>query len=131
MTPELQQEYTNLYLKELQIGQAQEYFFAKLTVTDQYGTKTQKWAECLMQGNWAVAYRTLDGKNIGSFENVGTTEAPVWGYRENLPEDVKKSTEDKIIANRVADWQEKVTVLAQKQIAMDHQTGFQKAYGSL
>lgn len=131
VTPELQQEYTNLYLKELQIGQAQEYFFAKLTVTDQYGTKTQKWAECLMQGNWAVAYRTLDGKNIGSFENIGTTEAPVWGYRESLPEDVKKSTEDKIIANRVADWQEKITVLAQKQIAMDHQTGFQKAYGSL
>lgn len=131
VTPELQQEYTNLYVKELGIAQAQEYFFAKLTVTDQYGTKEQKWAECLMQGNWSVAYRTLDGKNIGSFENIGTADAVVWGYRENLPEDVKKSIEGKIVANRVPDWQEKVTVLAQKQVAMDNQSGFQKAYGSL
>jgi len=108
VTPELQQEYTNLYVKELQIAQAQEYFFAKLTVTDQYGSKVQKWAECLMNGNWSVDYRTLDGKNIGSYTNVGTTEATVWGYRENLPDNVRKATEDKIIANRVPDWQEKV-----------------------
>ncbi len=131
ITPELQQEYTNLYLEELTIAQAQEYFFAKLTVTDEFGSRTQKWAECLMKGNWAVDYRTLDGKNIGSFENVATAEAPVWGYRENLPEEVKKATEDRIIANRVPDWMEKVTVLAQKQLAMESETGFQKAYGSL
>jgi hypothetical protein len=55
----------------------------------------------------------------------------VWGYRENLPEDVKKAMRIKIIANRVPDWMEKVTVLAQKQLAMDSETGFQKAYGSL
>lgn len=131
VTPELQQEYTDLYLKELQIAQAQEYFFAKLTVTDSLGVKTQKWAECLMQGNWSVEYRTLDGKNIGSFENIGTTTTPVWGYRENFPEDVRKAIENKIVANRVPGWEEKVTVLAQKQLAMDNQSGFQKAYGSL
>lgn len=131
ITPELQQDYTDLYLSELNIAQAQEYFFAKLTVTDEYGTRTQKWAECLMKGNWGVDYRTLDGKNIGSYENIATPDAPVWGYREDLPQDVKKAIEDRIIANRVPDWMDKVTLLAQKQLAMDNETGFQKAYGSL
>lgn len=131
ITPELQAEYTELYLAELTIAQAQEYFFAKLTVTDEYGTKTQKWAECLMKGNWAVDYRTLDGKNIGTFENIATTDSPVWGFREDLPENVKRGIEDGIVANRVPDWMEKVTVLAGKQIAMDGENGFQRAFGSL
>lgn len=131
VTPELQQEYTNLYLNEMQLAQSQEYFFAKLTVTDQYGAKVQKWAECLMQGNWSVAYRTLDGKNIGSFENIGTASAPVWGYREGLADDVKAGLENRIIASRVPDWMEKVTLLAGKQLAMDGESGFQRAFGSL
>lgn len=131
VTPELQQAYTNLYVKEMALAQSQEYFFAKLTVTDQYGSKVQKWAECLMQGNWSVAYRTLDGKNIGSFENVGTATTPVWGYREDLGNDSKLAIENRIVSSRVPDWMEKVTLLAGKQIAMDGETGFQRAFGSL
>jgi len=131
VTPELQQAYTNLYLSELAIAQGQEYFFAKLTVTDQYGAKVQKWSECLMQGNWTVLYRSLDGKNIGTFENIATADNPVWGYRENLPENVRKSIEDNIVLKRVPDWQDKVAVLAGKQIAQDGENGFQRAFSSL
>ena len=42
------------------------YFFANLPVTDKFGSPHLKWAECLMIGNWAVYYRTLDGKHIGT-----------------------------------------------------------------
>ncbi len=82
VSPELQEEYSTLYLSELEIARSNEYFFAKVSVTDELGTKTSKWAECLMRGNWGVYYRTLDGKNIGVYENVGTSDTPRWGFRE-------------------------------------------------
>src|SRR5262249_6416840 len=39
VSPELQEAYTKLNLKELEIAQGNEYFFAKLRVTDEFGNK--------------------------------------------------------------------------------------------
>ncbi|MGC9054069.1 MAG: hypothetical protein ACP5KS_09325, partial [Candidatus Hydrogenedens sp.] len=38
ITPELQNEFTRLYLDEIEIGKIQEYFYAKINVKDSLGT---------------------------------------------------------------------------------------------
>lgn len=132
VSPEIQEAYNKLYLTELEIGQANEYFFAKLRVTDEFGNKSSKWAECLMQGNWSVAYRTLDGKNIGEYSNLAAPGEPVrWGFRENLPQDVKVNLEQKVFASRVEGFEEKIAVIATKQLAAEEGTAFQAAFSSL
>lgn len=132
VSPELQEDYTKLYLKELEIAQSSEYFFAKLRVTDEFGNKTAKWAECLMQGNWSVLYRTLDGKNIGEYTNLAEPGEPVrWGFREGLSKDETKHFEDKIFANRVEGFEEKIAVIAAKQLASEEGNAFQRAFDSL
>ena len=131
ITPELQNIYTDLYLKELQLASSQEYFFARLIVTDRFGAKYAKWAECLSKGNWAVYYRTLDGKNIGSFENLSGDNTAQWGCNEALAPAVMKQIEEQILASRVPDFAEKVQVLAEKQVAMEDATPLQRAFDSL
>lgn len=131
VSPELQEEYSSLYLGELEIARSNEYFFAKVSVTDELGTKTAKWAECLMRGNWGVYYRTLDGKNIGVFENVGTSDTPRWGFREGLPVEAQKAVESTVISCRVADYQFKVQQLAQRELAAKDGTNFQRNFDSL
>lgn len=131
VSPELQEEYTSLYLKELEMARSSEYFFANLPVTDALGTTTSKWAECLMRGNWGVYYRTLDGKNIGVYENLGTVDTPRWGFRENLPDDAKSHIEMTVISNRVPDFQNKVQMLAERQVASQDGTIWQRNFDAL
>ena len=132
ITPELQQAYTDLYLKELEIASKQEYFFARLPVHDELGTRTEKWAECLMKGNWGVYFRTLDGKNVGVYQNTNElSSTPVWAFHETLAEPVRKEVEQNIIAARVPDFEAKVRVLAEKQLAMQESSGFQRSFDSL
>jgi hypothetical protein len=131
VTPALQDAYTDLYLKELAIAQSQEYFYSKIPVVDSYGSRVHKWAECLMNGNNSVNYRTFDGKNIGVFSNMGTGEDTAWGFMEDLSPSAKKEIEDKIVANRVEGFEEKVQALAERQISLEDETGMQRAFSSL
>ncbi len=131
VTPELQQQYTDLFLDEIERSTDQEYFFARLIVTDRFGAKHAKWAECLMKGNWSVYYRTLDGKNIGMYTNIGDAQTPHWGYLEELPDSVKRQIEDEVIATRVEDYDKKVAVLAEKQLAMDDRSALQRNFDAL
>lgn len=132
VTPELQQEYTNIYLEELNVSQSSEYFFARLGVQDEFGNRAFKWAECLMQGNWGVLYRTLDGKNIGVFTDISGGEgSPRWGFKEALSKDSTRELEDRIISSRVDDWESKVAVLAEKQLASEDGTSWQRNFESL
>jgi len=95
------------------------------------GIKTAKWAECLMRGNWGVYYRTLDGKNIGVYENLGTSDTPRWGFREGLPIEAQKAVESTVVSCRVADYQVKVQQLAQRELAAKDGTSFQRNFDSL
>lgn len=131
VAPDLQEEYTSLYLREMEMARSNEYFFANLPVTDSLGTVSSKWAECLMRGNWGVYYRTLDGKNIGVYENIGTVDTPKWGFRETLPADAQKHVEAMVIANRVPDFQNKVKMLAERQVASQDGTVWQRNFDSL
>ena len=131
VTPALMDAYTSIYLRELEIGSTTEYFFAKIPATDRLGNKEMKWAECLMKGNWAVYYRTLDGKNVGSYQNVGEPGTPQYAFIETLPEKVQKQIQEEILANRVPDYEDKIAVLAQKQLITNEGTQLQRVFDSL
>jgi hypothetical protein len=133
VTPDLLDAYTTLYLKELDIASATDYFFARIPVTSRIGVKETKWAECLMKGNWAVYYRTLDGKNVGSYENTAQPgQVPAYAFRETLPENVQKQINLEITASRGPDAEAKLKALAEKQTIMDGDTSsFQRVFNSL
>ena len=86
-----------------------------------------------MKGNWAVYYRTVDGKNIGSYENLSPGEpTPLYGFRETLPDTVQKQIESEVVASRGEGYQEKLKALAEKQVVSEgNDTPFQKVFNSL
>lgn len=131
VTPSLQDAYTGLYLKELEIAQSQEYFYSKIPVVDAYGSRVHKWAECVMQGNHEVVYRTFDGQNIGVFTNLGSGESPAWGFNENFAPAAKKELEARVFASRVPGFEEKIQALAEREYSMEGETEFQKVFSSL
>lgn len=131
VTPELLNEYTDLYMDELQIAASREYFFAKIPVQTPLGTEELRWAECLMNGNWSVYFRTIDGKHVGSYENVSGTQPPQYAFREDLPQSVRSEIEDQIVSARVEGYEEKIAVLHQKQEIYETNSRMQSRYNSL
>ncbi len=132
ITPELQKEFTKLYQDEIEIGKRQEYFYAKINVKDSLGTPVNKWAECLMKGSWGVYYRTLDGKNIGVFQNLKPEAiTPVWGFQEGLPPNVVAQIENEIASARPADFEQVVVKLAEKQLSTGPKSSLQRLYSSI
>jgi hypothetical protein len=129
--PDMMREYTSLFLKELEIAESREYFYARIPVEDRYGGRHMKWAECLMNGNWSVYYRTLDGKHIGIYENVGTAQTPEYAFVQFLPAAVEKSIETQIVNSRTPGWEEKVRLLADKQELITSETEWQRWFSSL
>lgn len=130
--PALLDEYTSLYVTELEISQAREYFFAKLPVTDRFGTRTNVWAECVMNGNHGVYYRTLDGAHIGVYQNVasdGPAQYKFIDMKGDTP--AAKQIEAEIFASRTPGYEEKIELLAQKQILVDDKSNLQKKFDSL
>ena len=131
VTPALMNSYADLYVKELEIAASQQYFYAKVPVTDAFANITYKWSECLMKGNHVVLYRSLDGKNIGEYRDLGNSAAPMWRFKEDLPSRMRKAIEDEIVASRVPDYREKVKVLARKQQSLEKGTALQRSFDSL
>jgi len=133
VTPDLLDAYTTQYLKELDIASLTAYFFARIPVTNRIGIKETKWAECLMKGDWAVYYRTLDGKNIGSYENTAQPgQTPEYAFRETLPSDIQKHIDQEIVASRGPNAESDLKALAEKQTIMNGDTSsFQRVFSSL
>lgn len=132
ITPELQKEFSNLYLSEIELSKKQEYFYAKIPVKDSLGTPVNKWAECLMKGTWGVYYRTLDGKNIGVFQNTKPGAiTPVWGFQEDLPPHIKTQIEQEIALARPPDFEQIISRLAEKQLSAEPKSTLQRLYSSL
>lgn len=129
--PALMNDYTDLYISEMDIAASREYFFAKIPVHDILNSKVMKWAECLMNGNWSVYYRTIDGAHLGSYENVAGQNPPRYEFREDLPESVRGEINDQITAARVSDYEEKIAVLNQKQAIFGDKTNLQEVFDSL
>lgn len=130
--PALLDEYTSLYLKELEISQAREYFYAKLPVVDRFGTKSNSWAECVMNGNHGVYYRTLDGQHIGVFQNTASEGPAKYSFLDMKADSAAaKQIEAEIFASRTPGYEEKLELLAQKQLVVDDKSDLQKKYDSL
>lgn len=131
VTPGMLQDFTTLFLEELEIARTRRYFFARLPMEDRFGVTHMKWAECVMNGNWSVFYRTLDGAHIGSYENVAQVGIPVFEYRDLLPREVQKAIEETIVASRTEDYEERVMMLAERQAELEVTTRFQRVFDSL
>ncbi|GMW00645.1 MAG: hypothetical protein AMXMBFR84_17820 [Candidatus Hydrogenedentota bacterium] len=129
--PALLDEYTNMYLDELKIAGTREYFYAKIPVRDRFGTPSEQWAECLMNGNWSVYYRTLDGKHIGVFENLAMEGTPNYGFNEKLPKEVQLRIEQEVFAKRPVGFEQQLVQLAGKQNVQDEKSDMQRLYDSL
>ncbi len=129
--PELLRAYTALYRKELEIARAREYFFAKVPTRDRFGTDRDVWAECVMNGNWSVYYRTIDGKNIGVFQNVAESGPPRYEFVQNLPPEMVREIEATIASRRTPDYLDKIQLLAEKQNIVETKTSWQRVYNSM
>jgi hypothetical protein len=129
--PALMTEYTELYLAELGIAASREYFFARIPVHNRLGDIEYFWAECLMNGNWSVYYRTLDGKHVGSYENVSGTATPDYVFREDLSGDKISDIEGDIIASRVDGYEDKFEVLRRKQAVYEQSSKLNKNFTTL
>jgi hypothetical protein len=130
VSPELLDAYTNLYLDEMEIAQSREYFFAQIPVSNRYGYIEQKWAECLMNGNWGVYFRTLDGRQVGVYQNTSQSNVPDYKFVQ-FDDAVEKQIEQEIVANRPPDFDQKISVIAERAVANDNRTTFQRGYDSL
>jgi len=129
--PALLREYTALYLKELDIANSREYFYAKIPVTSRYGAPGAMWAECVMNGNWSVYYRTIDGKHLGVYSNVAEEGPPRYEFQERLPGALAKEVEETIMITRPEDYERKMQILVEKQTVADSRTHAQAIYDSL
>lgn len=130
--PALLDEYTSLYLAELEISQSREYFFAKLPVVDRFGTKSTSWAECVMNGNHGVYYRTLDGQHVGVYQNTATEGPAKYEFFDMKPDsDSARLLQSQIFAARTPGFEEKIEMLAQRQLVVDDKSDLQKKFDSL
>lgn len=129
--PELLNEYTSLYMAELAIAQSREYFFAKVPVADRFGVRGTMWAECVMNGNWSVYYRTIDGAHIGVYENIASSGTPRYEFRDHTVKELRANVEKTIAAMRTPDYQQKIAALVEKQTIVDHKSEGQRLYDSL
>ncbi len=130
VTPELLNAYTDLYLGELRIAAAQEYFFASLPLIDRYGNRSDKWAECVMEGNQAVYYRSLDGLNAGVYRNGGTAETPAWQFYEEIEPERQEMLAARIAPYRVKGYEQKVQLLTGQE-AQKEKTPISRVFSSL
>jgi hypothetical protein len=132
VSPELLDEYTAQYLRELEIASAQKYFFAKIPVKDRFGVRKMSWAECLMNGNWNTYFRTLDGEHIGIYKNVSTSGAPQFTFvEEALDEMAKANIQQEIFTSRTPGFEGQVKLLAERELALDDKDDMQKVYDSM
>jgi predicted nucleic acid-binding Zn-ribbon protein len=128
---ELLNEYTSLYLKEMQIAAAREYFFAYLPLTDELGNKKREWTECLMLGNQAIYYRALVSGRTGIYTNLGDAQNPMWGFKQKLDEETALQIAGEIRAARSDNAMARIEYLTERQNTQETDSGLQKTYSSL
>ncbi len=129
--PQLLDEYTSLYLAELAISSSREYFYARIPTRDQLMNTNYRWAECLMNGNWSVYFRTLDGATVGSYENVAGSGPPRYEFRQDVQADLRTDIIAAIESARPEDWEQKFQMLREKEKIYEAKTELQRDYESL
>lgn len=90
---------------------AHKYFLTKILVTGADGAQQPAVAECVLRGDGAFCYRTIDGAHVGVFERAPGGEPGQWVYREELQADEKTRIEQEIAEARPADYEDKIKAL--------------------
>ncbi|MFP4171800.1 MAG: hypothetical protein ACLFV4_02710 [Candidatus Hydrogenedentota bacterium] len=129
--PDLLEDYTELYLEELEIAERREYFFARIPVQDRFGTTRNKWAECLMNGNWSVYFRTIDGTHSGIYMNMAESGDPRYEFVLDLPRETRSHVEEAVTHHRSSAYEQQVEALAGQDKELQTETAWQRAFGSL
>jgi len=129
--PQLLDEYTSLYLAELAIASSREYFFARIPVQDTLNQTYYRWAECLMNGNWSVYFRTIDGNTVGSYENTAGSGPPQYEFRQDIQSGLRGDIVNALESARPEDWKEKFQVLREKQKIYEAKSNLQRDYESI
>ncbi len=129
--PQLLDEYTSLYLAELGIASSREYFFARIPVQDSLDQTYYRWAECLMNGNWSVYFRTIDGNTVGSYENVAGSGPPQYEFRQDVQSGLREDIIAALESARPEDWQAKFQILREKEKIYEAKSPLQRDYESL
>ena len=131
VTPSLQEGYANLVETELEIAAKEIFFFANLPVLNKLDLPSKKWAECLMRGNHAVYYRTLDGTNTGVFKDVSESSEPEWRFVEDLPSEALKDIEATLVGARTSGFEKNKSFLQAKEMEAKDESKIQRVFGSL
>lgn len=131
VTPDILNQYTNLYLDELAIAATTEHFYARIPINHSFGGNESMWAECLMNGNSSVYFMTIDGKYAGIFQNVSDTSLPRYEFRQFLPKAVDEQIRKSIEAARPKDFAKELEAVKARQEARNDQTPLQKMFESL
>ena len=129
--PDLLDDYTELYLEELEIAEMRRYFFARIPVQDRFGTTRYKWAECLMNGNWSVYFRTIDGRQSGIYMNVADTGDPRYEVVLDLPRETARHVEEAVMHHRSPNYEQQIEALAEQDRELQTGTAWQRAFRSL
>lgn len=129
--PDLLDDYTELYLEELELAERREYFFARIPVQDRFGTTRHKWAECLMNGNWSVYFRTIDGTHSGIYMNMAESGDPRYEFVLDLPRETRRHVEEAVSHHRSPAYEQQIEALAEQDKELQTETGWQRAFRSL
>jgi hypothetical protein len=108
--PELLEEYTQLYLEELTMAEQENYFLAKIPLTEKKQS-VMKWAECVSLGNRMVYFETLDKGFTGVCRNANPGGAvPRYELLVDLPRAELMRIRDVMEQFRPADYEERIKV---------------------
>ena len=106
--PELLEEYTQLYLEELQIATQEKYFIAKIPLVEKK-KEVKKWAECVSIGSQLAYFETLDRTFTGVCRNTNP-EGPVPRYEfiVELPRTELMEIRDIMAQYRPEDYEQRI-----------------------
>lgn len=108
--PELLEEYTQLYLEELEMAAQEEYFLAKIPLMEKK-TPAMKWAECVSIGSRMVYFETLDKRFTGVCRNTNPAGAiPRYQLVVDLPRSEETQIRDIMAQYRPKDYEERIKV---------------------
>jgi hypothetical protein len=106
--PEVLEEYTQLYLEELQMATQENYFIAKLPLVEK-NKEVMKWAECVSIGNRLTYFETLDKKFTGVCRNTNPEGAvPRYELLVDLPRTELMEVRDIMAQFRPEDFEERI-----------------------
>ena len=106
--PELLEEYTQLYLEELQMATQENYFIAKIPLMEK-NKEVMKWAECVSIGNRFTYFETLDRKFTGVCRNTNPEGAvPRYELLVDLPRTELMEVRDIMAQFRPEDFEERI-----------------------